>query len=139
MTAPPEGNGVAVGEVIEASQEVTPERTASHIGSGSVRVYATPAMVLFVERTCHSLIERHLPEGKTSVGVELRVRHLAPTPLGSVVRLRAEVVGVAGGAIDFRAHLWDDHEAIGEVEHRRQVVDTARFLRRVEDKARGAR
>jgi predicted thioesterase len=131
----PDEIGIAVGETVETSQEVTPERTASHIGSGSVRVYATPAMVLFVERTCHAMIARHLPEGKTSVGVALRVRHLAPTPLGAVVHLRAEVIGVAGGAIDFRARLRDDVEDIGEVEHRRQVVETARFLRRVEAKA----
>lgn len=131
-----DGNAVAVGEAIEASQEVTSERTASHIGSGSVRVYSTPAMVLFVERTCHNLIERHLVGGQTSVGVELRVRHLAPTPLGGVVHLRAEVVGVEGGAVDFRARLWDDQEDIGQVEHRRQIVDTARFLKRVEAKSR---
>jgi predicted thioesterase len=129
--------GPRVGEVVEASQEVTAERTASHIGSGAVRVYATPAMALFVERTCHGLIARHVPEGKTSVGVELRVRHLAPTPLGSVVHLRAEVISVEGGAITFRCDLRDDVEPVGEVEHVRRIVELERFLRRVEKKAKG--
>ena len=125
-----------IGETREASQEVTAETTASHIGSGALRVYATPAMALFVERTCRDWVEPYLPEGKTTVGVELRVRHLAPTPMGSVVRLRAEIVAVEGEAIDFRAKLWDEQEPVGEVEHRRRVVDTARFLRRVEAKAK---
>jgi predicted thioesterase len=129
------------GAALEASQEVTAERTASHIGSGALRVYATPAMALFVERTCRDLVEPHLPEGKTTVGVELRVRHLAPTPLGSLVRLRAEVVafeGAPGGeTIDFVAKLWDEQDQVGEVEHRRRVVDVERFLRRVEAKAKG--
>lgn len=133
----PEGSGPTVGETAEASQEVTPERTASHIGSGAVRVYATPAMALFVERTCHALVGRHLPEGKTTVGVELHIRHLAPTPLGGVIRLQAEIVRIEGETIDFRARLWDEKEPVGEVEHRRRIVDLERFLRRVEAKAEG--
>jgi predicted thioesterase len=124
-----------VGAAREASQEVTPERTASHIGSGAVRVYATPAMVLFVERTCKDLVEPHLEEGTTTVGVELHVRHLAPTPLGSTVRLRAEVVSVEGQSIRFLAKVWDEQDLVGEVEHLRRVVDLDRFLRRVEAKA----
>jgi len=123
------------GESREVSQEVTAERTASHIGSGALRVYATPAMALFVERTCREWLEPFLPEGKASVGVELHVRHLAPTPMGSVVWLRAEIVAVEGDAVDFRAKLWDEQEPVGEVEHSRRVIDTARFLRRVETKA----
>jgi predicted thioesterase len=134
MTLP----GLSVGDSVEASQEVTAERTAAHIGSGAFRVYATPAMALFVERTCHGMIALHLPEGKTSVGVELRVRHLAPTPLGSPVHLRVEVVGIEGETIDFRAWLRDDREPIGEVEHRRRVVDLERFLKRVEAKSKAA-
>lgn len=130
-------DGPHVGEVVETSQEVTMDRTASHIGSGAVRVYATPAMALFVERTCHGLIARHLPEGKTSVGVELRVRHLAPTPLGGVVHLRAEVVAIEGEAVTFACELRDDVERVGEVEHTRRVVNLERFLRRVEAKSKG--
>jgi predicted thioesterase len=125
-----------VGEALEASQEVTPERTASHLGSGALRVYATPAMALFVERTCRDLVEPHLAEGQTTVGVELRVRHLSPTPLGSTVRLQVQVVAVDGESIDFVAKLWDEQDPVGEVEHRRRVVDVDRFLRRVEAKAK---
>src|SRR3990170_1339463 len=128
--------GLRVGEALEASQEVTPERTASHIGSGALRVYATPAMALFVERTCCDLVEPHLEAGQTTVGVELRIRHLAPTPLGSTVRLRAEVAAVEGESIEFLARLWDEQDQVGEVEHRRRVVDVERFLRRVEAKAK---
>ena len=130
---------LGVGEALEASQEVTPERTASHIGSGALRVYATPAMALFVERACRDLVEPHLAEGQTTVGVELRIRHLAPTPLGSTIRLRAEVVAVENESIDFLAKLWDEQDQVGEVEHRRRVVDVERFLKRVEAKTKGGR
>jgi predicted thioesterase len=80
------------------------------------------------------LVEARLPEGKTTVGVELHLRHLAPTPLGSIIRLRAEVVALEGETIDFLAKLWDEEDQVGEVRHRRRVVDVERFLRRVEAK-----
>lgn len=128
-------DGLQVGLVLEETQEVTPERTASHVGSGSLRVYATPAMALFLERTCMALIQPHLPEGRTTVGVELKLRHLAPTPLGARVYLRAELVGIEGKRLRFEARLWDGEGPVGEGEHTRHVVETARFLARIRAKA----
>jgi predicted thioesterase len=69
--------GVTVGSCIEDNQQVTLERVASHLGSGSLQVYATPAMVAFVEQTCRKLVEPHLPEGMTTVGIAITVRHSA--------------------------------------------------------------
>ena len=126
-----------VGDATEASQEVTPEAVAAHLGSGSVRVFATPAMALLVERTCRSLVEPHLPQGQSTVGVEISLRHLAPTPIGWTVRIRAEIVGIEGRAVDFRAELWDKAEKVGEADHRRVIIDLDRFLKRVEAKAAG--
>ncbi len=127
---------VRVGQSAEASHEVTADWVASHLGSGSLRVLATPAMALLVEQTCRKMVEAGLPEGESTVGVDIRVQHLAPTPLGRTVRIRAEVVGVEGPAIDFRAEIWDEVEKVGEAQHRRVVIDLARFLKRVEEKAK---
>ena len=129
--------GMRVGDLTEASLEVTPEAVAAHLGSGSVRVFATPAMALLVERTCRSLVEPHLPSGQSTVGIEICVRHLAPTPLGRTVRIRAEIAGIEGRAVDFRAELWDEAEKVGEADHRRIIIDLDRFLKRVEAKAAG--
>ncbi|HSR46421.1 MAG TPA: thioesterase family protein [Anaerolineales bacterium] len=125
----------SVGDSLEAGQVVTPERTAIHIGSGALRVFATPSMALLVERTCRDLMEPGLPPGQTSVGVEIRVRHLAPTPLGGKVRIRVEITGIHGQTVDFKAEIWDEAELVGLVEHRRCVIDSERFLRRVRKKA----
>jgi fluoroacetyl-CoA thioesterase len=122
---------IRVGAAAEASLEVTPDLVASHLGSGGLRVFATPAMALMVERTCRTLIEPHLPAGQSTVGVEIRVRHLAPTPLGKTVRIRAEITGLEGRAVDFRAELWDEAEKVGEADHRRMIIDVERFLKRV--------
>ena len=115
--------------------EVTEEVTARHIGSGGLRVFATPAMVLLVERACTGLVQPHLAQGQSSVGVSIRLRHLAPTPLGQRVRARVEVVAVEERLLTFKAEVWDDREQVGEGEHQRAVIDVERFLRRVQAKS----
>lgn len=126
---------IKVGMVGEATEKVTPESSASHIGSGNVGVYATPRMVLLVERTCHDLLARHLPEGQVSVGIEINLKHLAPTPIGDVVRIRSEITELNGNRIVFHAEIWDSEELIGEADHQRAIIDVERFLKRVENKA----
>lgn len=132
--AAPSTASVRVGMVSEATQVVTPDTTAQHLGSGSLKVYATPAMVAFFEHTCQTMVEPLLPEGRTTVGMQVQMRHLAATPLGEVVRIRAEVVAVSGNVIDFRGQVWDRHELVGEGEHRRVVIERDRFLKRVRSK-----
>jgi fluoroacetyl-CoA thioesterase len=123
------------GDSIERTLIVDENRVASHLGSGSLQVYATPAMVTFIEHTCRQLIEPHLPEGQTSVGVALSVRHLAPTPIGSMVSIRAEIVDIEDQLVQFVAQVSDEIEVIGEAEHTRAIIDVERFLKRVTQKA----
>jgi len=118
----------------ETSELVTEAVSARHIGSGDLRVYATPAMVALIERASVLLLAPHLAPGHSTVGTGLTVRHLAPTPLGKTVRARVEVVSVNGGRIGLRAEVWDEVEKVGEAEHERAVIDVERFLRRVEGK-----
>lgn len=126
---------ISVGRRIEDRQQVTLERVASHLGSGSLQVYATPAMVAFVEQTCRKLVEPHLPEGMTTVGIALSVRHIAPTPLGRDVSIQAEIVLIEKNMISFQADLWDEMEKIGEVAHKRAVIEIDRFTARVQKKS----
>lgn len=110
--------------------------TAVHVGSGSSRVLATPWLIAFMERAARDLLAARLPEGYTSVGVRVDVRHLAPTPVGSQVRARAEIEILEGSTVTFRVQAWDDRELVGEGQHQRVVIDEARFLRRVDEKRR---
>jgi fluoroacetyl-CoA thioesterase len=118
----------------EDSFEVSLENSAIHLGSGSSRVLATPWMIAFMERVSHRLLTCCLPEGYSSVGTHLDVRHLAPTPVGASIRIRAEVLAVDGIRVNFSIEAWDNLEKIGEGKHERVVIDEARFLRRVEKK-----
>jgi fluoroacetyl-CoA thioesterase len=126
---------IKVGMSLEAEQFVTAEQTAPHIGSGTLRVYATPAMGMLIEETCCSLVDPLLPVGKTTVGTEIHLRHLAPTPVGKRIFVHVQVVAVDGNAITFEAQLRDDHETIGKAQHRRVVVDIERFMKRVLEKS----
>ncbi len=127
-------HSIAIGAVKEATQDVTPDLTAPHVGSGSMAVYATPSMAGLVENTCTTMVEASMEEGQTTVGVDLHIRHLAPTPVGHTVRIRAEVVDVDGSIITFKAQLWDEVELIGEADHKRAVIDVERFMQRVRTK-----
>jgi fluoroacetyl-CoA thioesterase len=118
----------------EETFTVDPENTAYHLGSGASRVLATPWMIAFMERTAHALLTCCLPQGTSSVGTHLDVRHLAPTPQGAQVRIRAEVLSIDGLKVTFALEAWDAVEKVGEGRHERAVIEEARFLRRVEKK-----
>jgi len=123
------------GMTLETTFQVEAQHSAAHIGSGSLRVLATPIMIAFMESTSHRLLAQRLPAGYSSVGMLVNIRHLAPTPLGSSVRVLSEVLEVDGLRVTFSVQAWDQSEPIGDGQHQRMVIDEARFLRRVEAKS----
>jgi len=125
---------IQVGLVGERTATVTGELLATHMDSGSVEAYATPAMIALMEAAAVAAIDPLLPEEQASVGIAIDVRHLAATPPGQQVRARAEVTGVEGRTIKFKVQAWDEHELIGEGAHTRFVIDVARFVERVQAK-----
>jgi predicted thioesterase len=125
---------ITVGMTKEANFHVQDEHMAIHVGSGSSRVLATPWMIAFMERACHRLLSGCLPEGYTSVGIQMDVRHLAASPNGSTVRVLCEVQSVEGLQVTFTVQAWDDFEKIGEGVHRRYLVDQVRFIEKIEAK-----
>jgi fluoroacetyl-CoA thioesterase len=125
---------IRLGLVGEKRTVVVEALLATHLGSGGIKVYATPAMIALIESAAVAAIDPLLPEGQASVGIALDVKHLAATPLGQQVRARAEVVGVDGRKVTFEVRAWDEHELIGEGTHTRYVIDIARFVERVRSK-----
>ncbi len=113
---------------------VEPRFSAAHLGSGNVEVYATPSMVLHMEETALEAVDQLLGPGKATVGAYIGVKHLAPTPLGMKVRIRAELVKVEGRTLSFIVQAWDEVEKIGEAEHTRVVIDLERFRARLNTK-----
>lgn len=119
----------------EKKIEVTLAVSATHMGSGSMGVFATPAMVGLIERTAMELVQPALAENETTVGVEVHVRHLAATPVGMHVRARVELVAVEGRFLTFQAEVFDDKEKVGEGTHKRAIIRSDRFMARMQEKS----
>ncbi len=109
--------------------------TAAAYGSGLVPVLSTPHLIALMEGAAQAAIAPSLDEGQTAVGTLVEMHHLAATPVGMQVRVRAELTMVDGRRLRFHIEAWDDVEKVGEAQHERYVIDLARFMRRVEDKA----
>ncbi|MCR4673440.1 MAG: thioesterase family protein [Lachnospiraceae bacterium] len=107
--------------------EVTKERTAKVMGSGSLDVYATPSMIALMEYVSTECIKDQLEEGQTSVGTALNVKHVSATPVGMKVRCESELVKVDGRALTFSVKVFDEKGLIGEGEHQRFIVDAKKF------------
>ncbi len=102
--------------------------TAAEVGSGSLLVYATPCMVAMMEGAACEAIDPVMPEGHTSVGIELNVKHLAATPVGMEIRAEATVTAVEGKVITFDLKAYDEAGLIGEGIHKRCIVSAQKFL-----------
>ena len=113
------------------------EHTAPSIGSGKVRVLATPVMINLIEAAALKAIEHLLPAGYQSLGTHLDVRHLAATPVGMKVRATARVTKVDGRAVSFEVSAHDERDLIGDGLHERVVVNVAKFDQRVQRKLKG--
>ena len=122
------------GLTAELTLTVTESDTAAKFGSGLVPVFGTPALVGLMEAAAVKALEGHLPEGQTTVGGRIDVRHLAATPVGMIVRARAELTTIEGRKLTFQIEAWDDAEKIGEALHERFVIDTEKFIARAQAK-----
>lgn len=113
---------------------VTDELTAAAIGSGSVRVFATPYMIAMMELASCNALAPYYEEGQSSVGTKLNVSHDAATPVGMKVRAEAEVVEVDRRRIVLNVTAYDEAGVIGKGTHERFLIDAAKFLAKAEAK-----
>lgn len=118
----------------ELTKLVTEDDSASNCGSGLLPVFATPALVAFMEQTAHTSIGHLLPEGSTSVGAEINVKHLKATPLGMQVRCHSKLVEAEGRRLVFHIEAYDEVAKIGEAVHIRYIVDSMRFMDKLSQK-----
>jgi predicted thioesterase len=113
---------------------VADEHTAPRIGSGRVRVLATPVMINLMEAAALAAAEDLIPAGHQSLGIRLDVRHIAATPVGMRVRATARLTAVEGRTLTFAVEAYDDKDLIGDGTHQRIVVNVERFDQRAQAK-----
>ena len=118
----------------ETVRRVQERHLAREWGSGLAEVLATPALVAFCEECARLAVDKLLPGGQQTVGTWINIRHLAATPPGMHVTVRAELVEVDGRRLRFKIEARDDAELVGEAEHERYVIDVGRFQKRLAEK-----
>ena len=122
---------ITAGMKREVTAKVTDENTAIAMKSGSLPVFATPAMTALMEQAAAELVDELVPDDWTSVGVSLDIQHKAATALGRNVRAEAEVEHVDGRQLTFVVKAFDDAGEIGEGLHRRVLVNREKFMGKV--------
>jgi len=111
---------------IQPGLEHTIERTVDerlitmHVGGRGV--FATPAMIGLMEWASHLALEGRLPDGHTTVGYEVHVRHLAPAPPGSAIVVTSRLAEVNGNKLTFEVSCRLGDTLIGTGTHKRAIV-----------------
>ena len=113
---------------------VTQEKTAKAMGSGTLDVFATPAMIALMENTAYESVAAELEEGSGTVGTALNVKHVAATPVGMKVTCETELIKVDGRALTFSVKAFDEKGLIGEGEHERFIVFNEKFQAKADAK-----
>src|SRR2546428_9754674 len=98
-------------------------------------IYATPTMIPDIDSPCRDLIMEHADPGEDSVGMEVAVKHLAPTLLGMTVEITVRVLAVDGRKVSFDVAVKDELDNVGAGTHTRFVVDKAKTFERIKAKA----
>ena len=125
-----------IGLVGEARVQVTEDNTAVRFGSGKVNVFGTPAMIALMEEASIKAVDSLLPEAYATVGIDLRIRHIAATPIGMNITASAKLANIESRKLTFKVEAFDEKEKIGEGDHIRYIIELDKFIARAESKAR---
>ncbi len=121
---------------VRGTQEelVTEKNIASALGSGGLAVYATPCMITLMEYCAMESVKPYLPEGSSTVGTLINVKHLAATPVGMKIRCETELIEVDRRRLVFLCRTYDEAGLIGEGTQERFIVDNAKFMDKTQAK-----
>ena len=124
-----------IGETGELHIPTDMKHAVEFAGDGMPAVVSTPNIIQFLERTARQALAPHLDADERSVGMEIDIRHLAPTPVGQTIHCTARVMAVDGVKIQFQIEARDDQEVIVRGLHKRVVIRTESFAKRVKAKS----
>ena len=124
-----------IGETFELAIPTESKHAVEFAGNGMPAVVSTPNLIGFLERTARLTLDPHLDADERSVGIEIDIRHLAPTPIGDTILCTARVIAVEDRKVTFQIEARDKHEVVIRGLHKRAVIRTESFSRRVRSKA----
>ncbi|HWJ03407.1 MAG TPA: thioesterase family protein [Verrucomicrobiae bacterium] len=116
--------------------KVTAETTAQHFDPQLAPVFSTPFLVAIAEGACYKAVQTKLPEGFSTVGTVVNIRHLAPTPVGMKVTAICELVEVDDRRLVFKVEAHDEVKKVAEGSHERFIIDSKKFVAKLNQAAR---
>jgi predicted thioesterase len=107
---------------------VEKENTATAFGSGTTEVFATPAMIAFMEHAAMNCVKIFLLEGNSTVGIHINVSHIKATPVGMKVYCKAKLLEIDGRKLMFEVIASDEEGGIGSGTHTRFIINEKEFI-----------
>ncbi len=118
----------------QQSEIVTNDKTAAEMGSGTLPVYATPAMIALMEKTAMLSVAAELAEDEATVGTKLEIAHLAASGLGAEIKCESTLTEIDRKRLVFQVEAYSGETLIGKGIHERFIINTVKFMDKVNSK-----
>lgn len=118
----------------QQSEIVTNDKTAAEMGSGTLPVYATPAMIALMEKTAMLSVASELAEDEATVGTKLEISHLAASGLGAEIKCESTLTEIDRKRLVFEVSAYAGETLIGKGLHERFIINTVKFMDKVNNK-----
>jgi fluoroacetyl-CoA thioesterase len=125
------------GLIGKSEMVVREEDLVSKLGSIAVDVLSTPRLIQLMEAAAIEAIRGYMTSDELSLGIQVKVKHLSPTPLGMKVTAHALLKEVDQNRLLFLVDAYDEKDKVAEGEHERILVSKERFVQKVEKKRAG--
>lgn len=125
---------LSLGIIGQATTVVNEQNTALAMKSGTLPVFATPAMVALMEEASCEAIANYLEEGEGTVGIKMNVDHIAPTGLNDTVIATATLTQIEGRKLIFSVEAIDNQKIIGKGIHERFIINNEKFMQKLKSK-----
>jgi predicted thioesterase len=125
------------GMIGKSEMVVREEDLVSKLGSIAVDVLSTPRLIQLLEAAAIEAIQGYMSSDELSLGTQVKIKHLSPTPLGMKVTAHALLKEVDNNRLFFLVDAYDEKDKVAEGEHERILVSKERFIQRVEKKRAG--
>ena len=113
---------------------VTEDMLAVNVGSGSLRVLATPTVVALMEEASTKLADTFLDEGLTTVGTMVEIQHISPSPIGAKIKVESNLLSNDGRSFKFEVTAYDNAGMIANGTHNRVSVKSEKFQKKADEK-----
>ncbi len=125
---------LTIGMTNEIQSKTDEEMLAVNVGSGTLKVLATPAVAALMEKAACEMVQPYLGEGITTVGTMISLDHISATPGGADIRAVAILTDAADRKYTFELEAYDNAGLIAKGKHERFAVKIDRFMEKTQKK-----